>query len=752
MKKLKKRKGLAVSSASAPIGKTSQLKPLHSSSTLEQTLQKAREYKRTGQLSQAETLYRQILLTYPDHAPAQNNLGNIHAQRGESVQAATCFRQALAINPDFVEARYNLGLCLRETGDLQGAIACFQQVLLVNPHTFPAHVNLGLTLENVGEIEQAISSYKQALALNPQSFETCYLLGNCLRKTGQLDEAITRYQQAIRLRPDSVDAIVNLGLALGNRGDIEQAIACYRRAISLRPQSFAAHYNLGVCLRETKNIIEAISCCRQAIALDPKSSAAYHNLSICLRDTGDFDEAIACSRQAIALDPKSIDTLINLGNILQIRGEINQAVACFQQALSIDPHHHELYGIYLLSSLYLPHLTHEEVFADACSYGRQMAAKFSQEQIKSRKKSPHQPLRVGLVSADLRAHPVGIFLEQILLNLDSNKIQLYAYANQKANDEVSARLQNYFHAWCNVETLSDQELIQLITDDKIDILVDLSGHTKGNRLSVFACKPCPIQVSWLGYANTTGLDTMDYILADSITVPEDEEQFYTEKVWRLPETYLCFTPPDLDIEVGNLPALETEVFTFGCCNNPTKINNSVIDCWAAILNSLPEATFFFKYAAFKDQATRKRVEEGFRLHGINPARLIFEEWSPRDEYLASYRKIDLALDPFPFPGGTTTCEALWMGVPTLTLAVKRGIVGHNGELIMKSVGLNDWVADSVEEYIAKAIVSAQNKEQLANLRSTLRQRLLASPLCDAPRFARQLATTFQEMQLTGKNY
>lgn len=747
MKKLKKKKRSAASLTSAPHGQTSLPKPLHSMSTLEQTLQKAREFKRNGQLSQAETLYRQILLTHPDHAPAQNNLGNIHAQRGERAQAAACFRQALAIQPDFVEARYNLGLCLRETADLQGAIDCFQQVLLINPHTFPAHVNLGLTLENVGELEQAISSYQQALALNTQSFETCFLLGNCLRKTGKLDEAITRYQQALRLRPDYVDAIVNLGLALGSRGDIEQAIACYRRAISLRPQSFAAHYNLGVCLRETKNITEAISCCRQAIALDPKSPAAYHNLSVCLRDTGDFDEAIACSRQAIALDPKSIDTFINLGNILQIRGKINQAVACFQQALSIAPHHPELYGIFLLSSLYLPHLTHEEIFADACSYGRHMDAIFGQERMESRKKSPRQPLRVGLVSADLRSHPVGIFLEQVLLNLDPNTIQLYAYANQTTNDEVSTRLQDYFHTWHNVETLSDQELVQHIIDEKIDILVDLSGHTKGNRLSVFARKPVPIQVSWLGYANTTGLGTMDYILADSITVPEDEEQFYTEKVWRLPETYLCFTPPDLDIEIGSLPALKTGALTFGCCNNPTKINNSVIDCWSAILHALPEATFFFKYAAFKDHATRKRIEEGFGLHGIDPARLIFEDWSPRDEYLASYRKIDFALDPFPFPGGTTTCEALWMGIPTLTLAVKRGIVGHNGELIMKSVGLVDWVADSVEEYIAKAIAFTQNKEILANLRSTLRQGLLASPLCDAPRFARHLETAFQEMQL-----
>lgn len=749
MKKLKKKKRPAASLTSAANGQTSLPKPLHSISILEQSLQKAQEYKRNGQLSQAETLYRQILLTNPDHVTAQNNLGNIHAQRAEHAQAATCFRQALAIKPDFLEAHYNLGLCLRETGDLQGAITSFQQALLINPHTFPAHVNLGLTLEDVGEIELAITSYQQALALNPQSFETCYLLGNCLRKTGKLDEAITRYQQALRLRPDYVDAIVNLGLALGDRGDIEQAISCYRRAISLSPQSFAAHYNLGVCLREAKNIVEAISCCRQAIALDPKSSAAYHNLSVCLRDTGDFDEAIACSRQAIALNPKSTDTYINLGNILQIRGEINQAVACFQQALSIAPHNPDLYSIFLLSSLYLSHPTHEEIFADACNYGRLMAAIFKQEQIESKKTSFHQLVRVGLVSADLRAHPVGIFLEQVLLNLDPNRIQLYAYANQKTNDEVSARLQTYFHAWHNVATLSDQELTQQIIDEKIDILVDLSGHTKGNRLSVFARKPASIQVSWLGYANTTGLDTMDYILADSITVPEDEEQFYTEKVWRLPETYLCFTPPDLDIEVGNLPAMETGAFTFGCCNNPTKINHSVIDCWSAILKALPEATFFFKYAAFKDHTTRKRIEDGFRSHGVNPARLIFEDWSPRDEYLASYRKIDFALDPFPFPGGTTTCEALWMGVPTLTLAVKRGIVGHNGELIMKSVGLDDWVADSVEDYIAKAVALAQNKEKLANLRATLRQRLLASPLCDAPRFARHLETAFREMQLKG---
>jgi predicted O-linked N-acetylglucosamine transferase (SPINDLY family) len=293
--------------------------------------------------------------------------------------------------------------------------------------------------------------------------------------------------------------------------------------------------------------------------------------------------------------------------------------------------------------------------------------------------------------------------------------------------------------------LNDDELAARIRSDGIDILVDLSGHTKDNRLLTFARKPAPVQVSWLGYANTTGLRGMDYILADPITLPPEEERFYTEKPWRLPESYICFTPPDDLLEVAPLPAMTNGYLTFGCFNNPAKISDSVIACWSAKLEALPQSAILFKYKSFETEADREAFRKRFSRLGIDPARLSIEGKSPRKEYLESYRHIDCALDPFPFPGLTTTCEALWMGVPTLTMRVARGIYGHNGELLMTSVGLPEWVAESVEEYVEKAVSLTGDLQVLASLRKGLRAALLRSPLCDAERFARHLEAAFRGM-------
>jgi predicted O-linked N-acetylglucosamine transferase (SPINDLY family) len=336
-------------------------------------------------------------------------------------------------------------------------------------------------------------------------------------------------------------------------------------------------------------------------------------------------------------------------------------------------------------------------------------------------------------------HPVGYFLEKALACLDKRILELHAYANQHGGDELTERLRCCFTGWHYVAAYSDEQLAARIRDDRIDILIDLAGHTAASRLPVFALKPALLLVSWLGYCHTTGLKAMDYILADPVTLPPGEESLYTEKPLRLPDSYLCYTPPEHAPEVAPLPALSVGNITFVSFNNPSKINAAVIDCWGRILAAVPDSVLLLKFRNYFAAPQEREVFRGqFSANGVDAERIRFSDDSDHQGVFDAYRQADIALDTFPYNGVTTTCEALWMGVPTLTLSSSSGIFSHNGEMIMRSVGLPEWVTTSAEEYVTRAIEMASDLERLSALRLRLRQMLRDSCLCDAPRFARHL--------------
>jgi predicted O-linked N-acetylglucosamine transferase (SPINDLY family) len=292
--------------------------------------------------------------------------------------------------------------------------------------------------------------------------------------------------------------------------------------------------------------------------------------------------------------------------------------------------------------------------------------------------------------------------------------------------------------------LSDEALAKQIHSDRIDILIDLAGHTAHNRLPVFAWKPAPVQVSWLGYFATTGVAAIDYLIADPWTLPPSEEVYFTEKIWRLPETRLCFTVPDVQVAVSPLPAIENDYITFGCFNNLAKMNDAVVSLWARILHALPTSRLFLKSIQIAEASLREEIYARFSAHGIDADRLILEAYGPRADYLAAYQRVDIALDPFPFPGGTTTVESLWMGVPVLTLAGER-FLSRQGVGLMMNAGLPNWVATDPDDYLARAMAHASDLKSLATLRAGLRQQVLASPIFDAPRFAQHFAAALRGM-------
>ncbi len=571
-----------------------------------------------------------------------------------------------------------------------------------------AYFDQGNVLLDQGDVQGALAAFTRAATLKPSSASSHFNMGNAHFRLGQFDAAVAAYRVAIDLKPEFGDAEIALGNVLDDMGRLEDSMRHYRRATEINPERPEAHNNLGVVLNATKQFNQAIACFKRALELDPGYASAYVNLGRTSTDMGRIDAALGYLHQAIALDPDLTEAHSNL----------------------------------LFSHNYLADQPANVMLAEARRFGdkvERLARPFSTWNVDT---SRERPLRVGFVSGDLCMHPVGYFLESVLAALAhgaSGRLELVAYSTKHANDEINQRIKSCCAIWRLAVGGSDEALARQIRDDHIDILIDLSGHTAHGRLPVFAWKPAPVQVSWLGYFATTGVAAIDYFLADPWTLPVAEEAYFTEKVWRLPETRLCFTAPDVAVDVSALPALSNGYLTLGCFNNLSKMNDAVVQLWARILHAVPGSRLFLKSQQVAEFSLRKDIYERFAQHGVDADRLILEDYGPRVDYLAAYQRVDFALDPFPYPGGTTTVEALWMGVPVLTLAGEH-FLSRQGVGLLMNAGLPQWVAMDLEDYVAKAVSHANDLSALAALRAGLRQQALASPIFDAPRFA----THFEE--------
>ncbi|MDP2196970.1 MAG: tetratricopeptide repeat protein, partial [Sulfurimicrobium sp.] len=525
---------------------------------------------------------------------------------------------------------------------------------------------------------------------------------------------------------------------------------CCRRALQIQPDDAEVHNNLGAILQELGHLNEAEAHCRRALQIKPDDAKAHNNLGAILHELGRLDEAEACFRQALQINPNYAKAHNNLGITLQDLGRLDEAEPCFKQALQIEPDYASARSNLLFSLNYAPNSIPSYCFAEARQYGqritRKVASRFS---VWPCAKNPVR-LRVGLVSGDFNNHPVGYFLESLLQQLDSTAFELIAYPTNHKTDELTARIKPRFSAWEPLSGLNDEAAAQRIHGDGIHILIDLSGHTRHNRLPLFAWKPAPVQVSWLGYFATTGVAEIDYLIADPWTLPETEEPYFTEKIWRLPETRLCFSHPDIDLAVSPLPALTKGHITFGCFNNLTKMNKEVVALWSKVLSTVPGSRLFLKAKQLGETAVQQHTIERFAEYGIDAERLILEGAESREKYLTAYQQLDIALDPFPFPGGTTSVEGLWMGVPVLTLAGER-FLSRQGVGIVMNAGLPDWVAADADDYVARAAAHAGDLQSLSKLRNELRQQTLASPLMDAKRFAIHFATALQGMYQAWSN-
>ena len=680
----------------------------------------------------------------PNYAAAYNNLGNSHKELGNIAAALENYRNAIRLQPNFIGAQNNLAIALREQGLLKEAYDTVRNVLRIQPDFSEALFNLGNIQADMDETEQAVASFQQAIRLSPSYADAYNNLAIALMKLDRLEDARNMFESALKAKPNFAEAACNLGFVNYSLGFIDLAVEKCREAILIDPNFANSYIHLGNALIKQGDTAEAIKCYKRAIELKPNSAEGYSNLAAALRLQGFLDESEITAKEALRLDPDLVHAYSTLDLVYFLQGRIKESIEMSRKVLQLDPENAVAHDNLLMGMHYDPDYSADELFSVAREWGTQHELGQGLLLPIDKNCDPGRKLRIGYISADFKIHPVGFFIEQVLKCHDKDQFEIFCYSNQTVNDDLTERLHSNSDHWSDVLYRSDEALAHDIHRDNIDILVDLSGHTSGNRLLSLAYKPAAIQATWIGYHATTGLSAIDYIIADRFLIPAQEEQYYTERVVRLPNAYLCFSPPDTQLDLGSPPVSVAGKITFGCFNNPAKLVDQVIVCWSRLLKALPEAQLFLKYKAFADDGVRRRYQALFARQGIDIRRIRFAGASPRHEYLAAYEEVDIALDPFPFNGCTTTLEALWMGVPVVTLQGYR-YVGHMGETILKNLGFGEYVADNEDTYIAQAVHLASSRSTLEELRKDLRTRLLKSPLCDGPGFTRSLEDLYKKM-------
>ncbi len=638
---------------------------------------------------------------------------------------------------------FELALQHHRAGRLTDAEALYRQILAVDPQQPESLHYLGLIAHQVGKHDTALELIGRALAVRPDWPEALCDQAEVLRAQQKREAAVACLRRAIELAPEFTLALSNLGNTLTELGQAEEAIGFCRRAVAADPQHAIAWYNLGNALLAARQWDEAVTACRQAIALKPDLAEAYNNLGVVLNHQGQADEAIAAFERSIALRPQVAPVHCNLGNALKDKGQLDEAIAAYQKASSLQPANLEFQSNTLVALHYHPAYDARAIAEELGRWNQQLQSTLPprSNQQHPNDRAPERRLRIGYVSPDLRDHPVGLFLLPLLQQHDRQQYEIFVYTQVASPDAITAQLRAHTDAWHSTTGLADEQFADLIRRDRIDILVDLAMHTANNRLRVFALKPAPVQVNYLAYVGSSGLTAMDYRLSDPyLDPPGRDESIYCEKTIRLPETYWCFQSAHVD-----LPPTTREpqpgAIRFGCLNNFCKINPPLIAAWAQILRAVPGSQLTV-HALEGDH--RQRMLDQFTEQGIAAERITFVGKVPRAEYFQTYQALDISLDTTPYAGGTTTCDSLWMGVPVVTLAGERA-VGRGGVSLLQNVGLPELIAPTLDEYVEIAVALANDLPRLRELRSTLRVRMQASPLMNAPRFARNVEAAYREM-------
>jgi protein O-GlcNAc transferase len=698
--------------------------------------------RRAHRITDAIAVYQQAIKSLPDFPEAINNLALLFNQQGQPDRAISLFRQAIALRPDNADAHYSLGILLANAGQFPGAVLALRQAISLR-HNWPeAHAHLGMALARLADHDATIAACNDALALKPDLLIAWTTLANSLAATDRLEPAIRAWQKAVTLDPASADAHAHLGIVLWRAQKFPEAATAFRSAITLRPNDPQALHSLSCVLRALSQLDQAAVAANPAIALNPNYAEAHGALGEALLSLGQRDAAIQSLRRAIALQPDQPDALGNLGAALCDLGQAGKSLQYHRRAAELCPDDAAPHSAVLFTMLLADNDPNAQL-AEHRRWSDRHAAPFAHAiRPHDNDRSPTRRLRIGYVSANLCRHVVGWNLLPLLANHNRNQFEIFCYASLRQYDEISQHLRANADAWRDIAQLDDAKTAEMIRADRIDILVELGLHTGYTRLLVLARKPAPVQVTFMGYPGTTGLATVDYRLTDPyLDPPGQHDDWYTEQSIRLPHTFWCYAPPQADPPVAPLPARNAGHLTFGFLGNFYKVNEPTLDRWAKVLSAVPKSRFLL---SAPPDSSRPRVLQHFARQGITSDRIQFADRQIRHNYLQIYDRIDIALDTLPYNGHTTSLDAFWMGVPTIT-RIGATVVGRAGYSELCNLNLPELAADTDEQFVQIAAALAADLPRLTELRAALRQRMTQSPLMDASKFARDIEAAYRKM-------
>jgi protein O-GlcNAc transferase len=679
-------------------------------------------------------------------AEAGFRLGRRLLAEDRNREAAAAYEEAVRRNPAHARAWCGLGAARRRLADMDAAREAYEEALRLDPDYAEAWSNLGEWRFVKGDAAGALECFERALRQAPGLLEALNNRVAALYELRRYEDAEERAREAIVHHPREASLHVNLGNVLLHTGRARPAAKAFREALDCDPACPEAHFNLATLWGETRHLANAISFIEHAIAVKGESAQRLASLALAQQSAGDHASAEQTCRKVLDIQPGNVSALIILAGCRSTRADHRGAIELYEQALITNPYMPSIYSNIAFNATYLPNLSAEQVFA----YHREWAHRFeapaaSGRFIHAAHGDPDRPLRIGYVSGDFGTHPVGFLLRDVARHHRRNQFRIHGYSMMRNDDAITVAIREAAEAWTDVLLMSDEDLAAQIHRDRIDILVDLSGHTAYNRLPVFSLRPAPVQTTWIGYFHSTGLESIDYFITDPYTSPRGCGQLFSETPVHLPHTRFCYSPPDYAPEVAPTPTLERGSVTFGSFNRIEKLVDPVIAAWVSIVKGTPGSRLLIKAGNLDKEGIREHLRERFAAHGLAGDRVEMRGASGHPDMLAEYAEIDIALDPFPFNGGMTTLEALWMGVPVLTLAGGHGVVARQTVSALENLRLTELAFADIDAYVQGAIGLAGNLDRLAELRRSLRPRMAASPLCQPEPFARDLEALYRRM-------
>ena len=734
-------------------------------------------YKGLGRTLEASKAFKKVTELNPTYAEAYNNMGVVLRQQGELEAALEAYRKALSLKPDFAEVYYNMGTILNEQGHLDEAIKIYKKALSIRPDYVEAHYNMGAIFTEQHKLRAAIEAYNKAISIKPDYAAAHYNMGNTLTHQGEFAKATEAYIKAIEIKPNFTEAFNNLGIVLAEQNKLKDATAAYNKAISFKPDYLEVYHNLGKILEKQGKLDEAIATYNKAISIKPDYAEVYHNLGNILEKQGKLDEAIATYNKAVSIKPDYAEVYNNLGIALQSKGSQEKAIKAYNAAFTINPDFFSAFSsaahlkaktcnwrtvdctplddyiaLGLKNKIDHPIIPFQNLYTQDSPKNHLLLAKiFSSATTKNVapyffKKPAAKPkkIRVGYFSPDFRDHPVAQMIEGVLRHHDRNTFEIFAYSFvNKADHEMRYKIESAVDCFRDVELSGIYEVTSLARNDQIDIAIDLAGYTKNNRAEIFNQRVAPIQINYLGYPGTMGANFIDYIVADKVLIPKKMEQFYTENIIFMPDTY---QPINDKLVISDIIPSKEELglpnsaFVFCAVNQGYKIKPEEFSIWMRLLKKVEGSVLWLKS---QNRGMELNLRSEASQRGVNPSRLVFAKRIPHEQYLAQFKQADLYLDTFNYNAGTTASDILRAGLPIVT-KIGHSYASRMAASLLNNCNMNDLITNSAEDYESLSLELASKPDMLGHVKKRLQKNIKNSLIFDTALYTRNLEAAYKQ--------